>query len=108
MVQAKDVDGDELVELILQCNEARCDFSPEAAERGWGSFHGGRPGYAEGEYDPPVGHYAHFIDLYMRVGSPPKVVRAKLKRLIEQGRITGCVCGCRGEFEVRRDPGQSM
>lgn len=31
---------------------------------------------------------------------PPKVIRAKLKSLLKRGLITGCVCGCRGDFEV--------
>ena len=35
---------------------------------------------------------------YLR--APEKVVRAKAKRLIRQGVIGGCDCGCRGDFEV--------
>lgn len=31
---------------------------------------------------------------------PPKVIRAKLKSLIKRGLVDGCVCGCRGDFEV--------
>lgn len=89
-----------LVELIRECNEARCDYSAEEAARGWGAFHGGRPGYAEGDYDPPVGHTAKVVDLAARLNVPEKVLRAKCQRLIDQGRITGCACGCRGDFEV--------
>jgi hypothetical protein len=31
---------------------------------------------------------------------PPKVVRAKLAKLIRQGLLDGCTCGCRGDFEL--------
>ena len=100
-LQAKNIDGDALIELIRECSEARCDYSAEAAARGWGAYHGGRPGYGEGEDDPPVSHWANITDLTDRVGAPRKVVLAKLQRLIDQGRITGCTCGCRGDFEVQ-------
>lgn len=31
---------------------------------------------------------------------PYKVVLAKARKLIRRGLLTGCACGCRGEFEV--------
>ena len=31
---------------------------------------------------------------------PPKVIRAKLHNLLRRGFITGCCCGCRGDFEL--------
>jgi hypothetical protein len=31
---------------------------------------------------------------------PDKVVRAKLNALIGLGLVTGCTCGCRGDFEI--------
>jgi hypothetical protein len=31
---------------------------------------------------------------------PTKIVKAKLKKLIEQGLVNGCACGCRGDFVV--------
>jgi hypothetical protein len=31
---------------------------------------------------------------------PLKVVLAKARKLIRRGLLTGCACGCRGEFEV--------
>lgn len=30
---------------------------------------------------------------------PAKVVRAKLRALIRKGKLKGCTCGCRGDFE---------
>ncbi len=29
-----------------------------------------------------------------------RVVRAKLRGLVKRGLLTGCACGCRGDFEV--------
>lgn len=34
---------------------------------------------------------------------PQKLILAKLKKLIEQKKIDGCACGCRGEFTVIRE-----
>ncbi len=31
---------------------------------------------------------------------PPEVILAKASRLIERGLLTGCDCGCRGDFEL--------
>ena len=31
---------------------------------------------------------------------PPRLLRAKAKSLIKRGLMTGCTCGCRGDFEV--------
>jgi hypothetical protein len=31
---------------------------------------------------------------------PEKVVRAKLAALIRRGLLSGCTCGCRGDFEI--------
>lgn len=33
--------------------------------------------------------------------TPKKVLRAKLRKLIRQDYITGCVCGCRGDFQLK-------
>lgn len=31
---------------------------------------------------------------------PPKVVQAKLKSMVKRKLLTGCACGCRGDFRV--------
>jgi len=36
----------------------------------------------------------------MLEGVPRKVVLAKMKHLISKGYISGCACGCRGDFEL--------
>lgn len=33
-------------------------------------------------------------------GFPPKVVLAKLRKLLKRGLIDGCGCGCRGDWEI--------
>lgn len=32
-----------------------------------------------------------------------KLVRAKARRVIDRGLMRGCVCGCRGDFELTRE-----
>jgi len=31
---------------------------------------------------------------------PPKVILAKCRSMLRRGLITGCPCGCRGNFEI--------
>lgn len=44
-----------------------------------------------------TGHIANSFD-DPAPGVPLKVVLAKARRLINRGVITGCACGCRGDF----------
>lgn len=106
-MQAKDIDTVKVIELIRECNEARCDYSAEAEARGWGSYHGGRPGHEEATLENPgvIGHWANVIDLTDKLGVPRDVLLAKLKRLIEAGLVDGCACGCRGDFTVPNKSG---
>lgn len=43
----------------------------------------------------------------MPARTPPKVMRAKMQSLIKRGLVTGCTCGCRGEFEIT-DKGRTL
>ncbi len=36
----------------------------------------------------------------MPPGTPPKVQLAKMAALMRRGLVTGCDCGCRGDFEL--------
>lgn len=36
----------------------------------------------------------------MPVGTPEKLQRAKMAMLIRRGVVSGCACGCRGDYEV--------
>lgn len=38
------------------------------------------------------------VALAMPVGTPDKLVLAKMKQLIKRGLVEGCTCGCRGDF----------
>lgn len=39
---------------------------------------------------------------------PEKVVLAKARRLLRRGTISGCGCGCRGDWEVAKAPISSV
>jgi hypothetical protein len=40
-------------------------------------------------------------DLYETFGAfPPKILLAKLRQMINKGRLDGCACGCYGGFEI--------
>lgn len=36
----------------------------------------------------------------MPEGANPKMMRLKMGKLIKQGLVDGCACGCRGEFKL--------
>lgn len=36
----------------------------------------------------------------MPAGIPEKLVLAKMRRLLARGLVQGCLCGCRGDFEI--------
>ncbi|MGQ4393817.1 hypothetical protein ACN6K5_003603 [Streptomyces violaceoruber] len=35
---------------------------------------------------------------------PEKIVLAKAKKLIRSGKLDGCACGCRGDFQIPAPP----
>jgi hypothetical protein len=97
---ARDIPDEAVIELVRACVEARCE-----GDETWG-WQGGRPGYqghpALGPRPPQAtSHWANRFDITKALGNPPeKVVLAKLRRLVKRGVITGCACGCRGDFEL--------
>ena len=40
------------------------------------------------------------VDKSMPEGTPEKLVLAKMRSLITKGLVSGCQCGCRGDFEL--------
>jgi hypothetical protein len=75
-LQAKDVpDAKVLAEIERQCQE--------------------RPCYAG----------AILWDIAARLGLPENLVRAKLDGMQRRGLVTGCTCGCRGDFKVVKKNG---
>ena len=40
------------------------------------------------------------VHLAMPESTPDKLVLAKMRMLIRRGVVTGCSCGCRGDFEI--------
>lgn len=45
------------------------------------------------------------MELVLHVGEvPEKVVLAKLRSMEKRGLVDGCLCGCRGDFEIVAGP----
>ena len=93
-MKAADISDDAVLTLIAECNDACCSYGPEA---GW---HGGRPGYGHEPDKKPKSHPAILWDLAKKLDVPDKVLLAKMRRLIKKGKVKGCACGCRGDFEI--------
>ena len=43
------------------------------------------------------------VHLAMPENTPEKLVLAKMRMLIRRGVVTGCPCGCRGDFEITKN-----
>ncbi len=77
-LEAKDIPDFDLVRLVDTCQHER--------QIEWGT-----------EHLP----WCHRQDLEAKLPLvPPKVILAKCRALIRRGFITGCTCGCRGDFEL--------
>jgi hypothetical protein len=48
----------------------------------------------------PAGTTERTVRLAMPPGTPDKLVLAKMRNLIKHGLVSGCGCGCRGDFEL--------
>jgi hypothetical protein len=44
--------------------------------------------------------YENSVTHAMPDGVPEKLALAKMKQLIKRGLVSGCCCGCRGDFEI--------
>lgn len=60
---------------------------------GWATWQGGDP-------LPP-----NSVLRAMPPGTPEKLARAKMARLIDRGWVDGCSCGCRGDYRLT-EPGR--
>lgn len=58
--------------------------------KGWGNR------FVDDDGKPAVGSILNA----MPPGIPPKLGLAKAGMMIRRGLITGCTCGCRGDFEI--------
>lgn len=46
--------------------------------------------------------FENSIDQAMPDSTPEKVIIKKMKRLIDRGLVSGCGCGCRGDYEITK------
>lgn len=38
----------------------------------------------------------------MPKNTPPKLALAKMRKMVRKGLVSGCYCGCRGDFEITK------
>lgn len=99
--QAKDISDTTFIAAVrLCCSNRRAPtatiWDVAAALCGDWSYLNRAAQYARGVLDDPP-------EIQPYPWMPVKVVRAKARRLIRRGLIQGCVCGCRGDFQVVSD-----
>lgn len=85
-MQAKDIPDDLFVQAVAECSlrQAREWLAASA----WCN-----------RYD-----VTEWLSERMGVAVPEKVVLAKARAVIKKGRMDGCPCGCRGDFDLRGYP----
>lgn len=82
--------------LIMQCKNI-----PERPILEFLLKHKGRRCFWGGPSDSPGNSgYEHNVERGFPCGIPGKLVRSKMRKLIERGLVSGCACGCRGDFEI--------
>lgn len=76
----------------------------------WCSMHPEPPNILHGDNKPsyyPLDHFPHWVFMWnleaLMPIFPSEVILAKARALIRRGLITGCDCGCRGDFELTAD-----
>lgn len=45
-------------------------------------------------------NFENSVSQAMPLGTPNKLVQAKMRNLIAKGYVDGCSCGCRGDYEI--------
>ncbi len=95
-MQAADIPDSVFLAIVRAINEGRI---PEA-EKEFRGVPGKGGAWAETGNIIHRERWAFVWDLSGILGLPEKLIRAKAKSLIKRGLMTGCPCGCRGDFEV--------
>lgn len=89
--QAKDIDDRFFLECVKWCSHEPSPPLP------WASSHVCEP------YD----HFPHWVFTWnlecLMPMFPPEVILAKARAMLKRGLLTGCGCGCRGDFELTAD-----
>lgn len=94
--QAKDIDD----VFFLRCVDYAQTYEPSVS---WEN----RP-FAKRENPRwPVWVFTWNLDCLMPM-FPPEIIAAKASRLIARGLLTGCDCGCRGDFELTIEGAQFL
>lgn len=57
---------------------------------------------------PRWGNWMDLCDVVLEGKFPAKVVHAKVRQMINKGRLDGCPCGCRGDLEIPGEPRQQV
>jgi hypothetical protein len=77
-MQAKDIDQTPILEFLADNQGEWCN---------WFEIDGG--------WDTPLS-----VKNVLPKNIPDKVILAKMKSLIKRGLVSGCDCGCRGDYEI--------
>jgi hypothetical protein len=46
------------------------------------------------------GHHSNSVYSAMPTDTPPKLILAKMRQMKRAKLVSGCCCGCRGDFEI--------
>ena len=80
-MQAKDIPEQPIIDFLAKLRD-----NPVENRAPWGTIFEG---------------YDNSITNAMPPGTPNKVALAKMKVMIRKGSVSGCCCGCRGDFTIK-------
>lgn len=69
----------------------------------WDSLH-----MPPAEPEPGKRHWVNIYDVAWLLGVPAKVARAKLRRMVLRGHLSGCWCSCSGQVYVTRAGSEAL
>jgi len=89
-MKAADINDEEFLEVVRKYNDG--EMPDEVIS--WPNH----PEWKEQIISGP--RWALVWDMAKYFDAPHKVILAKARKLIKKGFLSGCACGCRGDFEV--------
>jgi hypothetical protein len=98
-MQCKDIPERPVLEFLLKVERGETYWTPQPEMRpGWGDKpipHTQATWYWDGSYKPE-----NSVVRAMPEGVTEKLALAKMKAMVRKGLVSGCPCGCRGDFAI--------
>jgi hypothetical protein len=98
-MQCKDIPEHPVLEFLIRVEGGATHWTPQPEQKpGWGDQpipHSTATWYWDDSFKPE-----NSVVRAMPEGVTGKLALAKMKAMVRKGLVSGCPCGCRGDFEI--------